>query len=63
MTLAITYEQIDAEIRQEGREEGQLQRSREIAIALLQKGMEPEEVARLTKLPIEQLPKQEDAAK
>jgi hypothetical protein len=39
-----------------------MQRSREIAIALLQKGMEPEEVARLTKLPIDQLPKLEDEA-
>jgi hypothetical protein len=62
MTLAITYEQIEAEIRQQGREEGQMQRSREIAIALLQKGMEPEEVSRLTQLPIDQLPQREDEA-
>jgi hypothetical protein len=52
MTLAITYEQIEAELIQKGREEGEMGRSREIAIALLQKGMALEEVARLTKLPI-----------
>jgi predicted transposase/invertase (TIGR01784 family) len=64
MTLAITYEQIEAELiqkgREEGREEGEMRRSYEIAIELLRKGMEPEEVARLTKLSIAQLPQLED---
>jgi hypothetical protein len=62
MTLAITYEQIEAELIQQGRKEGEIGRSREIAIALLQKGMEPEEVARLTQLPIDQLPRLDDEA-
>jgi hypothetical protein len=68
MTLAITYEQIEAELIQKGREEGEMRRSYEIAIALLRQGMEPEAVARLTKLSIsmvegcanEQLPRLED---
>ncbi len=72
MTLAITYEQIEAELiqkgREEGREEGEMRRSYEIAIALLRQGMEPEAVARLTKLSIsmvegcanDQLPHLED---
>jgi hypothetical protein len=60
MTLAITYEQIEAELIQKGREEGEMRRSHEIAIALLRQGMEPNAVARLTKLPIDQLPRLED---
>jgi predicted transposase YdaD len=72
MALSITYEQIEAELlakgREEGREEGELIRSREIALTMLREGMDPELVARLTKLPIstvegfanEQLPHLED---
>jgi hypothetical protein len=56
MTLSITYEQIESELlergREEGREEGELRRSGEIALAMLREGMDPELVARLTKLPI-----------
>jgi DNA-binding TFAR19-related protein (PDSD5 family) len=63
-----TYEQIEAELIQKGRQEGEMQRSYEIEIALLRQGMEPEAVARLTKLSIsmvegcanEQLPRLED---
>lgn len=65
MALSITYEQIEAELLTQGRnegietglEEGRMRRSQEIAIAMLREGMEPELVARLTQLAIEQLPR------
>jgi hypothetical protein len=48
MSLSITYEQIETELLQQGREEGR----EEIARELLREGMAPAQVARLTKLPI-----------
>jgi hypothetical protein len=52
MNLAITYEQIEAELLQQGIEQGEERRSRAIASELLRKGMAPEEVAQLTQLTI-----------
>jgi hypothetical protein len=55
MTLAITYEQIEAEWNQkiqQGIEQGAEERSREIALELLREGIPPTTVARLTKLSI-----------
>jgi predicted transposase/invertase (TIGR01784 family) len=64
MNLAITYEQIEAELIQkgieQGIEQGKVQRSRKIALELLREGMSPEKVARLTELPIDQLPRLEN---
>jgi hypothetical protein len=63
MTLSITYAQFSAEIDQkieQGIEQGQIQgrlsTQQEIARELLKDGMEPATVARLTKLPLNQLP-------
>lgn len=60
MALAITYEQIEAELiqkgREEGREEGWEEAQRSIALEMLREGMAPALVARLTKLSIAQLP-------
>jgi predicted transposase/invertase (TIGR01784 family) len=60
MTLSITYEQIEAEIiekgLQQGREEGRGETQQAIALRMLQEGMNRETVARLTGLPIAQLP-------
>jgi hypothetical protein len=64
MTLSITYEQIEAEIiekglhqgREEGREEGRGETQQMIARKMLQEGMSPETVSRLTGLTIDQLP-------
>jgi hypothetical protein len=52
MNLAITYEQIEAELLQQGIEQGEERRSRAIARELLRKGMAPDEVAQLTQLTI-----------
>lgn len=57
MNLAITYEQIEAELIQQGIEQGKAQESRKIALELLREGMPPEKVARLTEIPIDQLPR------
>jgi hypothetical protein len=64
MTLSITYEQIEAEIiekglhqgREEGREEGREATQQSIARKMLQEGMNPKTVARLTGVPLEELP-------
>lgn len=58
MSLSITYEQIETELLQQGREEGRKEGREEvraIARAMLQEGMTPEQVARLTKLAIDEL--------
>jgi predicted transposase/invertase (TIGR01784 family) len=60
MNLAVTYEQIEAELIQKGIEQGKAQESRKIALELLREGMSPEKVARLTELPIDHLPRLED---
>jgi predicted transposase/invertase (TIGR01784 family) len=60
MALAITYEQIEAELIQQGIEQGAEMTSRAIALEMLRNGMPPELVARLTKLPIDQLPSLRD---
>jgi predicted transposase YdaD len=56
MALSITYEQIEAELlargREEGRERGREEGVEQVALAMLREGMDPELVARLTKLPI-----------
>jgi predicted transposase/invertase (TIGR01784 family) len=60
MALSITYEQIEAELLERGREQGleqgleqgEIRRSQKIALKLLQQGMRPEEVAQITELPI-----------
>jgi hypothetical protein len=52
MALAITYAQIEAELIEQGVEQGADRKSREIARAMLREGMMPEVVARLTQLPI-----------
>jgi hypothetical protein len=56
IALAITYEQIEAELLQQGAE----MRSRAIALEMLRMGMAPEEVARITQLRIAQLPSLKD---
>ncbi len=60
MTLSITYEQIEAEIIEkglhQGREEGRGETQQIIARNMLQEGMSPETVSRLTGLTIAQLP-------
>lgn len=52
MTLAITYEQIEAELIQQGIEQGEERGRRQVALAMLREGMAPELVARLTQLPL-----------
>lgn len=52
MSLAITYEQIETELLQQGRQEGREEGREEVARELLREGMLPAQVARLTKLPI-----------
>jgi predicted transposase/invertase (TIGR01784 family) len=69
MTLSITYEQIEAEIIQKGLaqgieqgiEQGREETQRAIALKMLQEGMSRELVARLTGLPIDQLPSLDEA--
>jgi hypothetical protein len=60
MALSITYEQIEAEILERGeargRKEGSQERARSIALEMLREGIDPTMVARITQLPIDQLP-------
>jgi predicted transposase/invertase (TIGR01784 family) len=59
MALSITYEQIEAEIlqkgRQEGRQEGGIQEKLSIARNMLAEGIEPTMIMRLTGLTEDQL--------
>jgi predicted transposase/invertase (TIGR01784 family) len=55
MALSITYEQIEAEILKKGREEGEIQEKLSIARNMLNEGIAPEMILRLTGLTQEQL--------
>jgi EAL domain-containing protein (putative c-di-GMP-specific phosphodiesterase class I) len=57
MALSITYEQIEAEILERGETKGSEKTAQAIALTLLQEGMSPPNVARITGLTLEQLPK------
>jgi hypothetical protein len=62
MTLSVTYAQFSAKIDQkieQGSEQGRHSTQQEIARDLLNDGMEPTTVARLTQLPLNQLPQLE----
>jgi predicted transposase/invertase (TIGR01784 family) len=60
MALSITYEQIEAEILERGEARGEAKGSKaaaqSIARNLLQEGMAPEAVARVTGIPLDELP-------